>query len=136
MKKTLLMLFVIIAAPNCIKAQFKFSLTPDKITTGKSELISNCVGYSEYFDFDQNRPEYVTYNNRNFERRSWSLRENRKYNIDYKYNYENFNIEEIGTGRKIVFIKPNGEIINKHDCSESSLKELRISKIDNLLNNE
>ena len=73
MKKILFVVFLITAASNCLKAQVQFTLTPDKITTGKSELISNCVGYSEYFDFDQNRPEYVTNNNGNrIDRRSWS----------------------------------------------------------------
>lgn len=50
-----------------------------------------------------------------------------------KYNNKIFKIEALNTFGDIIH---NGEIINKHDCSESSLKELRISKIDNLLNND
>ena len=116
MKKTLFVVFLITAAFNYLKAQVQFSLTPDKITTGKSELISNCVGYSEYFDFEKNRPDYDTRNNgRWIGIRTWSLRENRKYNIYYENYFKNFNIEEIETGRKIVFIKPNGEIINNFE---------------------
>ena len=96
MKKILFVLFVIIAAPNCLNAQFTFSLTPDKITTGKSELISNCLSYPEYFVFDEYNPSIYR---RNFKGRlegnlNWSSRENRKYNLKYESGYENFYIEE------------------------------------------
>ena len=106
------MLFVIIAAPNCIKAQFKFSLTPDKIITGKSELISNCVGYSEYYQFDNYSPVYFRIKGKNSsDDKLWSEKQNRKYNIKYERYFHNFYVEEIGTSRKIVLIKPNGEIM-------------------------
>jgi hypothetical protein len=119
MKKIILVLFVIIAAPNSLKAQLKFSLTPDRIFTGKSELISNCVKYPEYFEFIEDRnnineAEYYIvpgYNNRKI----WSQRLNRKYNIKYGRYFENFYIEEIGTGRKIILTKPNGEIMKDFD---------------------
>lgn len=113
MKKILFVLFVIIAATNCLNAQFKFSLTPDKVTTGKSELISNCVGYPEYFLFNYYDPSIYsrTSNDRSGDDVNWSSRENRKYNLKYERGYKNFYIEEIGTSRKFTLTKPNGEII-------------------------
>jgi glycine cleavage system H lipoate-binding protein len=49
-----------------------------------------------------------------------------------KYNDKIFKIESVNTFGNIIH---NGEIIDKDDCVESSLKELRISKIDKLLEN-
>ena len=113
MKKILLMLFVIIAAPNCIKAQFKFSLTPDKIITGKSKLISNCVEYFEYYQFDNwySPARFKIKGEDLSDDKIWSEKQNRKYNIKYERYFKDFYIEEIGTSRKIVLIKPNGEIM-------------------------
>ena len=120
MKKILIMLFVIIAAHNCLKAQLKFSLTPDKIFTGNSELISNCVGYSEYYDFlnfdyTNSEPEYVIKGNKSTGSKSWREKQNRKYILKYGLNFKNFYIEDIETSRKIVLIKPNGEIMKDFD---------------------
>jgi hypothetical protein len=109
MKKFLTIVFVFLFAINNAYSQGKFTLTPEKNKAGKSEVISNCYSGVSHFVFNRYRPqvqigsarEYVNWNEINYSR----------YKITYKENYENLEIEELATKRKIVFTKPDGEIV-------------------------
>ena len=50
MKKILFITFLSIAATNCLQAQTKFTLTPEQVIGGKSNVISNFVGFEGGWD--------------------------------------------------------------------------------------
>ena len=102
MKKILAIFLVFIAAAGSLKAQTKFTLTPEKITGGASTSISNFTSFEAVWD----GPE------------KYNKVYGRKYNllaveIDAYPRYYNsdFEIEEIATKRKIRYVRSNGEII-------------------------
>ena len=92
-----------IAATNSLQAQTKFTLTPEQVIGGKSDVISNFVGFE------------VGWNKGG----EYNKVPNRKYNllgvqVDYygrDNSYSNFEIEEIATKRKISYVRSNGEIV-------------------------
>ena len=91
-----------IAATNCLQAQAKFTLTPEQVIGGKSNVISNLVGFEGGWD---RASEY-------------NKVPNRKYNLlgvtsDYRDYFSNFEIEEIATKRKISYVRSNGEIVKR-----------------------
>jgi hypothetical protein len=101
MNRILFILLVFLTVVSNLQAQTKFTLTPEKVTTGKSEVASNFVGFEAGW-------------NRGYE---YNKLYNRKYNLlgvtEYyeRDRFSNFEIEEIATKRKIVYVRSNGEII-------------------------
>ena len=112
MKKILFITFLMIAATNCLQAQTKFTLTPEKVIGVKSNVISNFEG----FEAGWNKGS------------EYNKVPNRKYNllgvtaVYYDQDsYLNFEIEEIATKRKISYVRSNGEIVK-------GIKRIFISK--------
>ena len=103
MNRILFILLVFLTAVSNLQAQTKFTLTPEKVTTGKSEEISNFVGFEAGWN---DNVKYVNYGKRKF-----SLFFNKSH--DYPYYNENFEIEEIATKRRISYVRSNGEIIKQ-----------------------
>jgi len=101
MKKILFITFLSIAATNCLQAQTKFTLTPEQVIGGKSNVISNFVGFEGGWD---RALEYNKVSNRKYN----LLGVTSDYNRDY---FSNFEIEEIATKRKIRYVRSDGEII-------------------------
>jgi len=109
MKHLLTISFVFLFALNNSYSQAKFTLTPEKNTAGKSNTISNCYSGESHFIFNQYSPTVEIGSNR--EDKEWNEIDYRLYNIKYSDGFQNFEIEEIATKRKIVFTKPTGEIV-------------------------
>jgi hypothetical protein len=125
MKKYILVLFFLYIVSNSI-SQTKFSLTPKEITSTVTPLISNCVLFPEYFEFANSRPYYITSNDKSLPWKEWDLKLDKKYDISYTSEFKNLYIEDIETKRKIVFTKPNGEIIK-------NIKRLIISNTQKII---
>ena len=109
MKHLLTIAFVFLFALNTSYSQAKFTLTPEKNTAGKSKTISNCYSGESHFIFSRYSPTVEIGSDR--EDKNWNEIDYRLYNIKYANSFQDFEIEEIATKRKIVFTKPSGEIV-------------------------